>query len=437
MSHPSSPENDDLMAFRSVLIMTYHFAPQGASGSFRLLGFVRHLSKFGWRAIVVAPPGLPWEPTDEELLAQVPAEAAIYHVPYPKGLLWKPLRKFAPLEVWWPFAWASIRRAIREQTPEAVLTSGPPHVVHTLGCWVRKRYDLPWIADFRDPWIAANWLLPPNLVPRKRDVRAEAAVMREADAIVANTPRARDALARACPQHAAKMVSITNGYDPECFESSPAPPLSGETVTITHTGTIYANRDPRPLLEAVRDLGPDTLPGHRTLRIHLMGDVMDNKQSLEDQISQWGLGGRVLISGQVPYLQAMREMVRADILLLLDSPGRRFGVPAKLYEYIGAGRPILALAEVDSDVEWVLRESGVPYRIASPQEPAAIRSALLELLHDLAMVEVNRAGKLITARFTREHLAGELAGLLDSCLEARTCGSSSPGSRSLAALEHD
>ena len=204
-------------------------------------------------------------------------------------------------------------------------------------------------------------------------IQAEAAVMREADAIVANTPRARDALARAYPQHAAKMVSITNGYDPERFESNPALPLSGETVKIIHAGEIYANRDPRPFLEAVRDLGPDTLPGRRTLRIHFMGNILNNKQSLEDQISQWGLGGRVLISGQVPYIQVMREMVRADILLLLDSPGRRFGVPAKLYEYIGAGRPILALAEVDSDVEWVLRESGVPYRIASPRDPADIR----------------------------------------------------------------
>ena len=417
MSHPPSPENDDLMALRSVLIMTYHFAPQGASGSIRLLGFVRHLSKFGWRAIVVAPPSLPWEPTDEELLAQVPAEAAIYHVPYPEGLLWKPLRKFAGLEIWLPFARASIRRAIREQTPEAVLTSGPPHLVHKLGRWVRKQYNLPWIADFRDPWIAANWLLPPNLVPRKRDVRAEAAVMREADAIVANTPRARDALARAYPQHAAKMVSITNGYDPECFESSPAPPLSGETVTITHTGTIYANRDPRPFLEAVRDLGPDTLPGRRTLRVHFMGDVMDNKQSLEDQISQWGLGGRVLISGQVPYLQAMREMVRADILLLLDSPGRRFGVPAKLYEYIGAGRPILALAELDSDVAWVLKESGVAHRIAPPLDPGAIRRALTELLQDPATARSGGQDKPVQSRFTRRFLAGELAAVLDSCLE--------------------
>ena len=119
-----------------------------------------------------------------------------------------------------------------------------------------------------------------------------------------------------------------------------------------------------------------------------------------------------------------QELTGCHKMLLLDSPGRRFGVPAKLYEYIGAGRPILALAEVDSDVEWVLRESGVPYRIASPRDPVAIWSAFLELLHDPATVEANRAGKLISARFTREHLAGELAGLLDSCLEARTCSSS-------------
>src|SRR5512135_183957 len=100
------------MPLRSVLILTYHFPPSAASGSFRLLGFVRHLPKFGWRSVVVAPPRIPWEPTDEALLDQLPPETALYHVPYPESRLWKPVRKFAPYGVWLPAAWAGCRRAI-------------------------------------------------------------------------------------------------------------------------------------------------------------------------------------------------------------------------------------------------------------------------------------------------------------------------------------
>jgi hypothetical protein len=112
-------------------------------------------------------------------------------------------------------------------------------------------------------------------------------------------------------------------------------------------------------------------------------------------------------------------MASADILLLLDSPGRRIGVPAKLYEYLGSGRPILALAEPDGDTAWALRTSGAIHRIVAPDDCQGIERALREL------VEIARAGATAAVgdgarRFTREHLAGVLAGILDGCLEART-----------------
>jgi glycosyltransferase involved in cell wall biosynthesis len=408
------------MALRSVLIVTYHFPPSAASGSFRLLGFARHLPKFGWRAIVVAPPRLPWEPTDEALLGQVPPETALVHVPYPEGRLWKPLRKFAAHGVWLPFAWSGCRRAIHEHRPQAILTSGPPHLIHQLGRRLRHRVDLPWFADFRDPWIAGNWLDPATQVPRPRELRAEAAVMRDADAIVVNSPRACESLGAVYPEHAAKMVSITNGYDPENFEANSVPPLSGPVVEITHLGEIYANRDPGPFLEAIRGLGPDSTPRLQPLCIRFLGRLGDAGPRLRALIQAAGLESRVDLCGQIPYAESLRAMLRADLLLLLDSPGRRIGVPAKLYEYLGAGRPILALAESNSDVACVLQASGLAYRIAPPRDPEAIRRALLELLHDPATAAFGRAGEPGPTRFTREHLAGELAVLLDSCLETRS-----------------
>ena len=119
----------------------------------------------------------------------------------------------------------------------------------------------------------------------------------------------------------------------------------------------------------------------------------------------------------------------ADILLLLDSPGRKAGVPAKLYEYLGARRPILALGELDGDLAWVLSESGVPYRIAAPLDPPAIRLAMTELLDDPATLRHGGQGEPIQSRFTRKYLAGELAGLLDSCVSGSSFG---VGGRSLS-----
>jgi glycosyltransferase involved in cell wall biosynthesis len=281
------------------------------------------------------------------------------------------------------------------------------------------------VADFRDPWVAGDRSVF-SMLPKRWEVRAEAAVMRDADAIVANTPRTCDLLRTAYPEHTAKMVAITNGYDPESFEANPIPPLAGETVNIIHPGEIYANRDSRPFLEAIGKLGPDAILGRRSLRVRFIGRLESGTQRLGDLIRAEGLGGVVSLCGQIPYAQSLREMVQADVLLLLmNSPGQRAGVPAKLYEYIGAGRPILALAEPDSDVAWILRESGAPYRIAPPRDPEAIRRALLDLLEDPKSATCGGAGKPAPTRFTRVHVAGELAGLLDSCLDDRSRRSSS------------
>jgi hypothetical protein len=98
------------------------------------------------------------------------------------------------------------------------------------------------------------------------------------------------------------------------------------------------------------------------------------------------------------------------------------GVPAKLYEYLGAGRPILALAEPDGDVAWVLRASGIPHRIAPPRDVPAIRRALAELIGLLETDAAAPPAPEQLAPFTREQMAGRLAQVLDGCLAGREAG---------------
>jgi glycosyltransferase involved in cell wall biosynthesis len=408
-------EKNGRMADRKLLILTYHFPPSSAAGAFRTLGFVQHLPKFGWKCVVVAPPGLPWEATDPALLERVPPETALCYVPYPDRWPWKPFARFFRGGVWLPFAAAGCYRAIRRHRPDAVLTSGPPHHIHLLGRHLQRWLRLPWLADFRDPWVAGD-RSPMNWKVAGWEKRAEPSVMRQADAVVLNTPRACDLLRHAYPQYAAKMTAITNGYDPEAFDANRVAPLSRPTIEIIYTGEIYANRSPGPFLEAIRQLDPTVLNG-RELRVRFIGNLTDNRQrnEIEDKI-RGCLSASVSLEGQVPYSQSTRAMVQADLLLLLDTPGRQAGVPAKLYEYIGAGRPILALAEPESDVAWALRESGVSHRVASALDPAAIRCALTELFQDPATVGCDGRHRPGQSRFTRKQLAGELASVLDSCL---------------------
>lgn len=401
------------MANRKLLLLTYHFPPSAASGSFRMLGFARHLRKFGWDPVVVAPPSLPWEPVDPDLGRQVPEQTRLYRVPYPWKWYLKPLRRFAPYALWLPPAFLGCRRAIRAERPDVILTSSPPHRLHLLGASLKRLYRLPWVVDFRDPWIQhplsgavksnAGWWT----------TRLEKTVMRQAEAVVGNAPLACAALQRAYPEHDGKIVAIMNGYDPDAFDTLGAPGSARSYIHVVHTGQVYAGRDPRPFLDALQAWPEHPASRVRPIRVSFVGREGKGGLDLGQEVTARGLGEIVRLGEQVSYAQSLREMAEADVLLLLDSPGRRVGVPAKFYEYLGARRPILALAEPDGDLAWALRESGVPHRIARPMDVSAITRALTELLE--AGGGASPLTRLVQREvFTRERMAQRLATLLDT-----------------------
>jgi glycosyltransferase involved in cell wall biosynthesis len=410
-----------MMATHKLLIVSYFFPPTAAAGSFRMLGFARHLPKLDWQTIVVAPPRLPYEPVDRELGEQVPPETIVYPVAEPQGLAWKVARKaFGPYSVWLSKAMFACTRALRDHRPDAVLTTGPPHLVHLIGLYLKRRYRLPWVADFRDPWITKDEGTPTcghlgrgRSIRRRWLTRLERAVIEHADVIASTGPLATRKLCESFPEQRSKMVTLTNGYDTECFEHEARPVPAGDTVRIVHAGEIYAGRDPGPFLDAIRDLEPGGDPGRVSVQVRFFGQ---NPSGFDfpEELRRRGLETIVETPGQVSYTQALREMSHSDILLLLDSPGRRVGVPAKIYEYLGAGRSILALGESDGDLAWVLRESGVPHRIAPLKDAAAIRQALVELIGEI------RGGRAVPtdARrqqvFTREAIARRLVSILES-----------------------
>jgi glycosyltransferase involved in cell wall biosynthesis len=398
---------------RTVLLITYHFPPSAASGAFRMLGLARHLPRFGWRSVVVAPPRLPLEPVDLKLAEQLPEDTVVCSVPYPEGRLARLQRRFAAQAIWLPPALKACTRAVERYRPEAVLTSGPPHWAHLLGWALKRRHGLPWLADFRDPWITNNESLAGRPLRHRWQAFWERRVFRRADTIIANAPRAGEALQSAFPEYARKIHIVTNGFDADSFPQNSAPP-SSTPVRIVHAGELYLGRDPRPLLDALAKL--DWSPGAAGWCLCFLGRRDDGGYDLVSEIRKRALEGHVELSGQVSYEQSLRDMAHASILLLLDTPGRRNGVPAKLYEYLGAGRPILALAESDSDTAWVLRESGMPHRIAPPGDRAKIAEALVGLIQGIRGQNSPGPDHERLAQFTREHMAERFAELLNEVI---------------------
>lgn len=407
------------MLRRQLLILTYHFPPSAASGSFRLLGFARHLPRLGWQVSVVAPSRLPWEPVDDRLLEQLPKGIAVHNVAYPHSRASKVIRWLALNGAWLPGAFAAIRRLVGEGRPDVVLTSGPPQCVHLLGLYLKRRHGLPWIADFRDPWVVGDRQESQRSLRVWCARRCERAILRHADLVVSNARLACAHLQSGYPEHRDKVVVITNGYEPEGFSDRELRPPRRDEIRIVHTGELYYGRDPRPFLDAMREVYLVDGKGSRSMRVRFLGRTTVGDFDLKAEVTRRGLDQFVELGGQVSYDESLRAMVDADVLLLLDNLGRRVGVPAKLYEYLGASAAILALAEEDGDTAWVLRQSGVLHRIAPPDNPAKIRQAMTELATCLASGQSICADPGRLCAFTREATARTLAEHLDALFPAR------------------
>jgi hypothetical protein len=279
---------------------------------------------------------------------------------------------------------------------------------------------LPWAADFRDPWVVGdpqeNWRSLRVWCAR----RWEQKFLHHADLVVSNAPRAGTMLQSAYPEYAEKIVTITNGFDPDAFPKCLPRAADRSEISIVHAGEIYFGRDPRPFLDALSILSNGNDTHGRMVRMRFLGRATEGGVELEEEIRSRGLSGTCTVVGQVSYDASRRFMAAADILLLLDSPGRKVGVPAKLYEYIGAGAAILALTEEDGDAAWVLRQSGLTHRIVSPLQPDRIHLALKELVDCVRTQESKEPSAYRTATFTRAETARDLAAHLDGIMNAVT-----------------
>ncbi len=416
---------------RRLLIVTYHIPPSAAVASHRMLGFARHLPAHGWKVAFVAPPHVPGEPLDAALLRRMPAETRVFPASYPQSLLSRLAFRLVYNGVWLPPALPALIKAVHQFKPDAVLTSGPPHCVHVLGLLLKRLYGLPWAACFRDPW-ASNGSRYRGWFPWAPWERlCERRVVRAADLLIANTPLTCEGLQNAFPAQRDKITFVTNGFDPDFFPVERQVPHN-DRLTILHAGELYSGRDPRPFLDALQAIEKARPAMALPIRLRLLGQSTENRFDLRGIIEERGLGHVVELGGQVPYAESLDAMTRADVLLLLDTPGRRFSIPAKLFEYLGAGRPVLGLAEQGSDAALALQTSGAPHRLAPPGDATAIRKALTDIIDGLPGGDFAPAPPDRLAVFTRAHQAERLADQLNALLARQTAATALP-----PALHHD
>ncbi|WP_298825145.1 glycosyltransferase [uncultured Piscinibacter sp.] len=426
---------------RRLLMIAYHFPPlAGSSGIQRTLRFVQHLPAHGWDPIVLTAHPRVYPTTSPDLLAEVPPSVPVQaafaldssrHLAfggrYP-GFLARPDRWMS----WWWGAVPAGLRLIRQHRPDAIWSTYPIATAHRIGHTLHRLSGLPWIADFRDPMAQHGYPEDPKVwrsfARIERDIAASTARM------VFVTPSAlRMYRERFAELPAERFALIENGYDEESFlaaeELDDRRALISGHFTLLHSGIVYpSERDPTALMDALSLLRNAGHPRLESLRIRFRAAVHDDL--LRRLAGERGVADLIDIQPAVPYRQALHEMLRADGLLVMQGTNCNEQVPAKLYEYLRAGRPILGLADPAGDTAQVMADAGVTH-VAKLESVTSVAAALAAFLDDtLPGSFADRTNPRVRA-MSRAERARSLANLLD-----RTVAESAQGPERQPRINH-
>ena len=387
---------------RSILLVAYFYPPSRDTGAHRPASMARHLRRLGHRVTVLTTSaygrlqddsaGQTDGPTgdvvrtadlqlararlrghdrvdslfDSDTYSGRPHALSRVIVPEPLALAWA------------PFAVRAARRLHRERHFDCVLTSSPPESAHLVGRAL-QRDGVAWVADLRDGWTFEPLRPPfPTSVQRRADEELERSLLTAANEVVCvSSPVVRDLRER----WIAGARLIPNGWDPDAEAAvsaggDVAGMLDPDRVSLVYTGRFGSyGRDPGPLLEALRSLGRSDPETAERLELAVAGPLTDEERGLFE--ANFG-PARVTLLGSLPRERALALQRAADVLLLIAHATRTQLPNFKLFEYLAAGRPILALA-AGTEAGRIVTETGAGEAVRADQ-PAAIEAALRDLV---------------------------------------------------------
>lgn len=412
-----------------VLMVAFHFPPlAGSSGIQRTLRFVQHLPACGWQPLVLtATPGA-YERTSDDLMADIPAgtvvrRAIALDTARHLSVKGRYVGAMARPDRWVSWRFDAVRQGmdlIREFKPLAIWSTYPIATAHMIGAELQRRSGLPWVADFRDPMVQDGY--PSDPLTWRAYGRIERAAMDRASASTFTSPSAAVDYSRRYPAAASRLTVLENGFDEEAFTGAGASrlartdPLNPGAVTLLHSGIVYpSERDPTQLLVALRQMHEAGVANPSRLRLRFRASVAD--ELLRRLATEHGVLPYLEICPPVGYHEALAEMLRADALIIMQASNCNAQIPAKLYEYMRAGRPVLCLADPAGDTAAALREAGIN-AIAGLDDAGGIVALLQRFLNpdDGPPLQTLAAPECVQ-RASRRGRTEVLAGLLSDVTE--------------------
>jgi len=411
----------------NLLMIAYHFPPQGGSAALRPLKIAKYLPSFGWKPNILTVRNPDWYYAhDPELLAELNPKIKIIKAPMFKSL-WL-YRMINPMRIekfdnfikrflihpddqigWLLFAYFYAINTINKDNIKAIYSSSGPITCHLIAYLIKKQTNIPWIADFRDEWFEAPNNDMPTNIHIKFHLKIENMVVKNADKIVCMAPVFVEFLKKHT-NDLKKFYTIPAGFDPDdiiSIKKLNSNNKISKKFTLTFTGLFYNTFRPKALLQAVSELIAKGKIDRDKIKIKFVGGNSFSDLDYKDKFEICEF------TGFLPRIKALKHAAESNALLLLLSSERgKDVIPSKIFEYLALKKPILGIVPINGEVANIIRKtrSGI---VADFDNVNEIKRAILELYNKWQKNELHQKQDIKEInKYNQINLVGKLAEIL-------------------------
>lgn len=422
-----------------LLIITYPFPPIPYSGTYRTVRMCKGLIKLGMEVHVLSINADDRIPNNYELLAKLPKSLKVHRTyifdPWLRYRKWRKKRDKLELHsyvdriaalfmkiitlpdhqiFWIPFATLRSMKIIKQYGIQNVLISAPPNSSLFIGYFLKLFKKVKFIADLRDPIVGniaqVNLINPVDIlskIEKKSLICIERIIITNADVVITNTETHRQEMKEKYRQD--KFYTVRNSFDKDDYKGIRIDKYG--KFTISHIGSMYGLRKADLFLQAIKLLETKVSPMPLNLEVLFVGQ---SDGSIEKAISKYGVEKYVAIQPPVAHRKAIEIMTRSHLLLLVKEMGEGGSsqIPAKFYEYLGTGNPILCIGTKESEVANLIRESQAGYVEENDFEKLA--EVLEKLLSTLPKYSIYSSNKSHFNEFDNIRMAKQILNLVSS-----------------------
>jgi len=427
---------------KKVLVITYYWPPSGGPGVQRWLKFVKYLPENNWIPIVYTPKNPSYPIIDNSLEKEIPKNMKII-----KRKIWEPYKFAEKLSIknkkiksgqfdidknqswktklsvfirgnffipdarkfWIKPSISFLKKYLKNNPVDAIITSGPPHSMHLIGLGLKKKFpNTKWIADFRDPWTQISYhkyLKLTNWADKKHH-QMEKKVFHSADIILGTSFTDTENFRKM----GANAHCITNGFDKKNPHKRE---YQNHKFTISYIGILEQLRNPKNLWKILLDLVRENQDFAKNFELKLVGNI-DNK--ILNYLNKSNIGSNINYVGYLPHSDSIKEMEKADLLLLTSFPKEESKgiIPGKIFEYLASYNSIISIGIKDSDVEKIISETGLGKHFTY-NDYACLKFFIQKSFNEWKSDNKNQINRNIM-QFSRKNLTKKLADLLDKTL---------------------